>query len=173
MQVQVEAVLLVGLQHVISLQLRVRLHSESDTLTRLDTTYLLQGAWEVTHETASVEECSWDLLLTDVVGHICLGVEVREVWKLAVGHCKLSISVQFDHVRQTDHALLPAWGMVDQMSKETPVALQISAMFFPCVTSISLDIYSQSFGKAISQCDFSSLAFSRTDDLQLVTAKTV
>lgn len=59
------------------------------------------------------------------------------------------------------------------MSKETPVALQISAMFFPCVTSISLDIYSQSFGNAISQCDLSGLAFGRTEDLQLVTAKTV
>lgn len=59
------------------------------------------------------------------------------------------------------------------MRKETPLALQASAMFFPCDTSVSLDIYSQSFGKAISQCDLTSLAFSRTDDLQLVTAKTV
>lgn len=153
MQVQVEAILLVGLDHIISLQLWVRLHSDSDGLTRLNITYLLQGSWEITHETASVEECSWDLLFTDIVGHICFGVEVREVWKLAVGHCKLSISVHFDPVRQTYHSLLPAWGMVDQMSKETPVALQISAMFFPCVTSISLDIYSQSFGKAISHCE--------------------
>lgn len=152
MQVQVEAILLVGLEHIISLRLRARLHPDSDRLTRLNTTYLLQGSWEITHETASIEECSWDLLFTDIVGHICFGVEVREVCKLAVGHCKLSISVHFDHVRQTYRSPLPAWGMVDQMSKETPVALQISAMFFPCVTSISLDIYSQSFGKAISQC---------------------
>lgn len=68
--------------------------------------------------------------------------------------------------------LLPAWGIDDQISKETPLALQASAMFFPCVTSISLDMYSQSLVEGISQCNLTSLVFAWTIDSQLVTAKT-
>lgn len=170
MQVQGETVAFLGLHHISSvIDIDPRLRS---TPVAFEITHLLQCSWEVAHEAASVKEYSWDFLFTDVVGHVGFGIEVREVGKLAIGHCSLSVKTRLVEVMHVFNLLLPAWGIDDQISKETPLALQASAMFFPCVTSISLDMYSQSLVEAISQRNLTRLVLSWTDDLQFVTAKT-